>query len=375
MRKLLAAVSMAALLTAPARAQVSQTVIVVGATPIVGTCGSNFNLFNNSGVVGCQANGGGGGGSGTVTSVGFNGGLISVATPTTTPALTVAGTSGGIPYFDTAVSWATSAALAANALVVGGGAGAAPSTVTTGANVLTALGAAINASTGLPNVNGAIATGDCVKWGPGAQDAGAPCAAAPPLPSTGNDTQIYPLWNTATANGALAPSQNSARCSPFFNSQAMHWDQLFITVQTLGTGPLTVALYTDAIDATTKKHQPQTLQSASNLSFTVTSAATVSVSLGAAGTGIPIPAGINWVCVNDTTSTDLVRTLDISSASAVISTLIGSTTNTSAIGPTFITSLTIAQTSGTWPSFAGSTFVESTAQDMPMMAYRVASAP
>lgn len=84
--------------------------------------------------------GSGGGGSGTVTSVSFTGGLITVATATTTPALTVAGTSGGIPYFSSASTWATSAALAANALVVGGGAGAAPATVTTGAGVLTFLG-------------------------------------------------------------------------------------------------------------------------------------------------------------------------------------------------------------------------------------------
>ena len=90
--------------------------------------------------------GGGGGGSGTVTSVAqsFTGGLISVAgSPITTSgtlALTVAGTSGGIPYFSSASTWATSAALAANAIVVGGGAGAAPSTVTTGTGVVTALG-------------------------------------------------------------------------------------------------------------------------------------------------------------------------------------------------------------------------------------------
>ena len=92
---------------------------------------------------------GGGGGSGTVTSVAqsFTGGLISVAgspiTASGTLALTVAGTSGGIPYFSSGTTWATSAALAANALVVGGGAGAAPATVTTGANVLTALGVAV----------------------------------------------------------------------------------------------------------------------------------------------------------------------------------------------------------------------------------------
>ena len=78
--------------------------------------------------------------SGTVTSVSFTGGLITVATPTTTPALTVAGTSGGVVYFSSATTWASSAALDANALVVGGGAGVAPSTVTTGTGVVTALG-------------------------------------------------------------------------------------------------------------------------------------------------------------------------------------------------------------------------------------------
>jgi hypothetical protein len=69
-------------------------------------------------------------GSGTVTSVSFTGGLISVATPTTTPALTVAGTSGGIPYFSSASTWATSAAQTANSPILGGGAATAPSTKT-----------------------------------------------------------------------------------------------------------------------------------------------------------------------------------------------------------------------------------------------------
>jgi hypothetical protein len=47
---------------------------------------------------------------GTVTSVSFTGGLISVATSTTTPAFTVAGTSWGIPYFSSASTWASTAA-------------------------------------------------------------------------------------------------------------------------------------------------------------------------------------------------------------------------------------------------------------------------
>ncbi len=83
---------------------------------------------------------GGGGGSGTVTSVGWTGGLVSVATATTTPAFTVAGTSGGIPYFSSSSTWASSAALAANAIVIGGGAGTTPATTTTGTGVVTALG-------------------------------------------------------------------------------------------------------------------------------------------------------------------------------------------------------------------------------------------
>lgn len=87
-----------------------------------------------------------GAGTGSVSSVGqsFTGGLISVTgspiTSSGTLALTVAGTSGGIPYFSSASTWASSNALTANALVIGGGAGLAPSTTTTGTGVLTALG-------------------------------------------------------------------------------------------------------------------------------------------------------------------------------------------------------------------------------------------
>ena len=102
--------------------------------------------------------GGGGGGSGTVTSVSFTGGLISVATATTTPALTVAGTSGGIPYFSSTSTWATSGLLTANAIMIGGGAGTAPSTTTTGTGVLTALGINVGSAGALITFNGAAGT-------------------------------------------------------------------------------------------------------------------------------------------------------------------------------------------------------------------------
>jgi len=97
-------------------------------------------------------------GTGTVTSVSFTGGVVSVATATTTPALTIAGTSGGIPYFSSASTWATSAALAANALMIGGGAGTAPSTITTGTGVVTALGVNVGSAGAFVTFNGALGT-------------------------------------------------------------------------------------------------------------------------------------------------------------------------------------------------------------------------
>ena len=101
---------------------------------------------------------------GTVTSVAqsFTGGLISVGgSPITTSgtlALTVAGTSGGIPYFSSGTTWASSGALTANALVIGGGAGVAPSTTTTGTGVLTALGVNVGSAGAFVTFNGALGT-------------------------------------------------------------------------------------------------------------------------------------------------------------------------------------------------------------------------
>jgi hypothetical protein len=50
------------------------------------------------------------------------------------------GTSGGVPYFSGSTTIASSGVLTANALMIGGGAGTAPSTITTGTGVTTALG-------------------------------------------------------------------------------------------------------------------------------------------------------------------------------------------------------------------------------------------
>jgi hypothetical protein len=74
---------------------------------------------------------------GSITSATWNG--VAVAVNRGGTGLS-AGTSGGVPYFSSTSTIASSAALAANALVIGGGAGVAPSTTTTGTGVVTALG-------------------------------------------------------------------------------------------------------------------------------------------------------------------------------------------------------------------------------------------
>jgi len=90
--------------------------------------------------------------AGTVTSVAqsFTGGLISVGgspiTGSGTLVLTVAGTSGGVPYFSSASTWASSAAFAQYGIVLGGGAGNPPATLAAAAanKVLTAAGTGAN---------------------------------------------------------------------------------------------------------------------------------------------------------------------------------------------------------------------------------------
>lgn len=68
------------------------------------------------------------------------------------------GTSGGIPYFSSTSAMTSSGVLAANALMIGGGAGVAPSTTTTGTGVLTALAVAVGSAGAFVVNGGALGT-------------------------------------------------------------------------------------------------------------------------------------------------------------------------------------------------------------------------
>jgi len=158
--------------------------------------------------------------TGTVTSVGqtFTGGLISVTgSPVTgsgTLALTVAGTSGGVPYFSSASTWASSAALAANALVIGGGAGVAPATTTTGTGVVTALGVNTGTAGAFVVNGGALGTpsSGTVTNLTGTASININGTVGATTPTTGVFTTL--IANTSAGVGAIAPTATN-----FYNAK------------------------------------------------------------------------------------------------------------------------------------------------------------
>lgn len=206
-----------------------------------------------------------------------------------------------------------------------------------------------------------------------------PAPPAMPPALIGNDTQYYTLGAYSTAVGSIALGQNSARCSPFYAPYAFHADQAGVTVTTLGTGPLNFALYTDAIDATTHRHQPQTLITNPNVTFVVTSTGNITTALGTGGVGVAVPQGLNWACVNDTNAADAVRFDVVNSLASSLANLIGSNAQATATTNALFVSMTATETAGTtttnWPSLAGVTFTDNASNSFPVFALRVATAP
>jgi len=179
-------------------------------------------------------------GSGSVTSVAqsFTGGLISVAgSPITTSgtlALTVAGTSGGIPYFTSTSTWASSAALAAGSLVLGGGGGATPATTTTGTGVVTALGVNTGTAGAFVVNGGALGTpsSGTVTNLTGTASININGTVGATTPTTGSFTTLAtgstvtfsntsgagPIFNSTSASGGFATWQRSGVAKAYFGA-------------------------------------------------------------------------------------------------------------------------------------------------------------
>lgn len=110
----------------------------VGATPVAGGSTGQFLTIGAGGVLGSSASG---------ASIAF-------------PQAATGATSGSVVCATSTTSLSTSVTLAANALLIGGGAGACPSSTTSGAGVLAALGNAANGAGGVvtsPVANGNLA--------------------------------------------------------------------------------------------------------------------------------------------------------------------------------------------------------------------------
>jgi hypothetical protein len=105
------------------------------------------------------------------------------------------GTSGGVLYYSATGTLASSAALAANSIVLGGGAGAAPATTATGTGVVTALGSNINTTGGLVTQSGTLALSALLLGG------GSGSAVTSTTTGTG---VVTALGNNANSTGGFA---------------------------------------------------------------------------------------------------------------------------------------------------------------------------
>lgn len=198
----------------------------------------------------------GGGGSGTVTSVSWTGGIVSVATPTTTPAFTLAGTSGGVPFFSSTSTWATSALLTSTALMAGGGAGAAPSTP--------------SATTTLDG-SGNIVTPGSVTTGSGGSSAGFVGLGQGTAPSTG--TTNIKIAAPASVTSYVRLLEGAVNSSGFYFGTVSGTTVTDTKVGSTGSG---VVMLTTSPDIATSL-------TTSSTSFTAWAGATTLLTLGGTG--------------------------------------------------------------------------------------------
>jgi hypothetical protein len=282
--------------------------------------------------------------AGTVSSVSWTGGIVSVATATSTPALTIAGTSGGIPYFSSASTWSSSGALTANALVLGGGAGAAPtmlgslgttSTVlhgnAAGAPTFGAVALGSDVSGTLPLGNGgtgltSFTAGDLVYFASGTSFTKLGIGTAGQY-LTVNSGATAPQWTTAVASGVTSFQTSMAGLTP----------------STATTGSVTLAGTLGPANGGTgvANNSAATVTSSGNFAYTRTLTGTTNVTFPTSGTLLSTAAVITPAQGGTGVANNASSTLTISGAFGTTLTVSGTTAIT-------------LPTSGTLSTLAGS---------------------
>jgi hypothetical protein len=222
----------------PSTSSTAQSTITANGIYTAGVAGaSSFQICGNTVASGTasvilqisnavrQSAGGGGGG---VTTFSGDGTVITNSGSTGAVTVSIAGTSGGVPYFNGANSWASSTALTANAVVLGGGAGAAP-TPATGVTVPSAgeLDAGTNGGTGgTLGLNGATS--------------GKATISAPAVAGTATNPIVF--------SNAIQSATSGATATPSFTFSASTNSGMYFLANN-GGGPVFTAAGADSFQA------------------------------------------------------------------------------------------------------------------------------
>jgi hypothetical protein len=283
--------------------------LVVGTAPITGTCTSGYNLYNNAGVLGCQnASGGGNVSNSGAPTVGQLGVWV---TATTIQGLTTLPTAA-VPAF-TGDMTNSSGSLATTVTKTNGTAFGALATLTPGTGVSTALGNATNGASGFPTQDGAITTGDCLKWGPGIQDQGSVCGSGGGnVSNTGTPTsgQIAE-WTSATVIQGVTPTGTGSpvlATSPTLTTPALGTPSAAVLTNATGL-PMTTGvtgILAGTNGGTGVNNSTRTITIAANLT---TTGGVTTLALGSSGQTYTFPNATDTVDLLTQTQTLTNKTL------------------------------------------------------------------